>query len=1040
MIYFGHPTYLWLLVVPVLFAGLFAYYISWYRNTRRQLGEYELIESMSRTASFRKRIAQGIIVTLALVLLAVAAAQPKWGRKDTEVQQQGIDLVFALDVSNSMRAQDIKPSRFAAAKNQMNQLVNRLTGHRVGLVVFTSVSFVQSPLTSDYSAVEFYLEKLEPGQMPTGGTSFSTALDDAIDLLTGKESEGKSKKLEPAQNQVIVLISDGGDHSTDLHTAIDRAKKQNIRIATVGMGTTEGAKIPVYGPEGNMRGYKQNDRGEVINSELEADKLKSIASETDGLFVQYNSQTSVSERLKGFINRLRKTKFQSEKHRQYINRYHYFLIPGSLLMLIALLLGNRRRDSRDVSFAGLLRRIAPFGALLLLLTGCGDLFRESLPGVQQGNKHLEDGEYKKALESYKKAPSQGSNPMLNYNKGLAQMELDKHEPARKAFSISLGASETPLRFKSLFQMGVTLAKQKDWETSYTKFKEALKLAEKAAIPKKLLGKTKHNLEYVFREVHPTCESLEDKLEPNNSKSEATTYKRKKAKKLTKCGGDPDWYKFGAHSGSELTIRANLKQLRDKTFLERPFLPDDGSVSLTVVDTTTGEQLAATKEASQSSESSATFELDLELEEGSNLPPRRNIAVELASPEPFDYRYSLDIFVEPPCPEADDDLEPNDSREEAVSISEQKKPRKLYSCPGDADWYRVEPDLGDSIFVDIQPSKQRPNAEPPELDIDLFRDGEKQSARQEGRYLTGGWSNLDSEEPIYIRVEGKKKSTKGPYKMKLHHFKPCMLGDDDYEENDSISQAAQLGGKRTRGRPKRVFRYLRLCSQNRDFFRVRAKKRRRPQRGKAKKKPTLGPWGLSIAGTPNREVDIDLAMLSTDSGESIGEQLAGEKLEKLSQKASLTIDRAVTPPEDQQRAVLRVSGDQTFYHLANLNSRKSQRNRQSKQNKKKNKNKKQKQSDKNKDKQSKSNKKRKSDKKKRQNQSDNKKKRDQKQSQSKKQKDSEKEKSNEKKKAEQKSKRQKEIEQILRSIRDTDKNYQMKKQRDMKPQSPPSKNW
>lgn len=222
--HFARPDnlYLLLLLAPMVLALIG--YFWWKRRLRDKIGHSHLIQAMAARHSNRRQVARGVLVIVAVALLCVAAAQPQWGQDDRTIKRFGVDLVFALDLSNSMRAQDIPPSRLQAAKDEIETTLQTLSGDRVGLVVFTAISFAQSPLTTDYGAIRFYLDKLEAGQMPIGGTSVGQALLDSAELLTGKTLNGQIEESEEAdesdddraKNQVIVLITDGEDHELSL--------------------------------------------------------------------------------------------------------------------------------------------------------------------------------------------------------------------------------------------------------------------------------------------------------------------------------------------------------------------------------------------------------------------------------------------------------------------------------------------------------------------------------------------------------------------------------------------------------------------------------------------------------------------------------------------------------------------------------------------------------------------------------------------------------------------------------------------------------
>ena len=276
MFRFANPEYLNLLYIVPLLMLLF-----WYLNRRRnkKLEEFankNLHNVILPTYSRYKYLIKSSIWFVAIILLILAASDPQIGTKTEEVKQSGIDVYICLDVSLSMQAEDIKPSRLDKAKFDIQNLINHLHGDRLGLIIFAGEAFVQFPLTTDYSAASLFLNAVDENSIPEQGT----AIGDAIDLAT--KSFDYSSKTEKA----IVIITDGEDHEGNLMDAVNKAKDKGILIYTIGLGSPDGVPIPVFNQQGQQIGFKQDKNGNTVLTKLDESNLQKIASATGGKYYQ----------------------------------------------------------------------------------------------------------------------------------------------------------------------------------------------------------------------------------------------------------------------------------------------------------------------------------------------------------------------------------------------------------------------------------------------------------------------------------------------------------------------------------------------------------------------------------------------------------------------------------------------------------------------------------------------------------------------------------------------------------------------------------
>jgi Ca-activated chloride channel family protein len=338
-----HPTYLWALAAVPVAVGLLAWAAWQRRRARAAFGDMALLEQLTAGGATRRRAVRGGLVVGALLLLGIALAGPRYGQTTREVERRGIDLVVALDVSASMEAEDVAPSRLGRAKNEVKKLLGRLSGDRVGLVVFAGDGFVQCPLTTDYSAVRLFLDAAGPDLVPTPGTNFEAAFQAARQAFEAPSS-GTPPEEEDAPTssraQALLVISDGENHVGQAAEVRAQAQEQNITLFAAGVGGTEGARIPVY-EDGRQVGFKRDRQGQVVRTRLEEEVLKELAA--GGAYFRIASTTSALGDIEAAMGRLEKGVLGAEQFASYREVYQWPLAGGLVLLALALALPARRR-------------------------------------------------------------------------------------------------------------------------------------------------------------------------------------------------------------------------------------------------------------------------------------------------------------------------------------------------------------------------------------------------------------------------------------------------------------------------------------------------------------------------------------------------------------------------------------------------------------------------------------------------------------------------------------------------------------------------
>jgi Ca-activated chloride channel homolog len=330
MLKFAHPEYLnWLFALPALFA-LFWY--AWYlqRRSLRRYGDRALVYRMIPERSRVKYWLRAGILTLAVAALLVAWANPRVGTRFEEVTRTGIDLIVAVDVSNSMRAEDIQPDRMRAAKKEVQNLINNLKGDRIGIVVFAGEAYTQLPLTSDYSAALMLTDVITTGIAPRPGTAISSAIRLARESF--EKEEGKYKAM--------VIVTDGENHEDDPVEEAQQAAKEGIVIHTIGMGSPEGAPIPTT--DVHNRRYRQDADGNIVLSRLDAETLQSIATAAGGTYTQAVSGRDNLATVFEQIERMEKKEFGTRQFTNFEDRFQWPLALALLLLIGELFLSETR--------------------------------------------------------------------------------------------------------------------------------------------------------------------------------------------------------------------------------------------------------------------------------------------------------------------------------------------------------------------------------------------------------------------------------------------------------------------------------------------------------------------------------------------------------------------------------------------------------------------------------------------------------------------------------------------------------------------------
>jgi Ca-activated chloride channel family protein len=331
--------YLYLLFILPLVVLLFLFNLYWKQKKQREFGDLDAIKRLSPERSTFKPTFKLVIILLALAGLILGLVNPKIGTKMETVKREGIDIVFAMDISKSMLAEDVAPSRLEKSKQIVSQIINQLGSDRIGIVAYAGSAFPVLPITTDYSVAKMFLQSMNTEMVSSQGTS----LDEAIKLsATYFDDKSKTSKL-------LILISDGEDHSEGAQAAAEEANKQGMRIITVGIGTDKGGTIPLK-RNGIVESYQRDNNDQVVVTKLNRASLEAIAKATKGGYVSGNNTKEVLEYIKTNLDKIQKTEFESTQMADFQSQFQWFLgIAFGLLFLDFFLLEGKTNWVRKLN-------------------------------------------------------------------------------------------------------------------------------------------------------------------------------------------------------------------------------------------------------------------------------------------------------------------------------------------------------------------------------------------------------------------------------------------------------------------------------------------------------------------------------------------------------------------------------------------------------------------------------------------------------------------------------------------------------------------
>ena len=331
MFRFAHIEFLWLLLaIPVLVA----LHIWITRRKRQQLqlfGDPELMaELMPNASRIRPHVKFALMLT-ALSLLIIGIARPQYGTKEQTVKRQGIEVMIALDISNSMLAEDVAPNRLERAKQMLSKLVDQMVDDKLGLVVFAGDAFTQIPITCDYVSAKMYLQSITPDIIPAQGTAIGKAITTCVSSFGTEDTE---------KSRAIILITDGENHEDNAQEAAKMAKEKGIHVFVVGIGKPEGSPIP-----DGRGGFKKDRQGTVVVSRLSEEMCQEVAAAGGGMYVRADNSNTATRALEKEIDKLGKQEIETKVYSDYNEQYQSFIFIALLLLVIDFFIFSRKNKS-----------------------------------------------------------------------------------------------------------------------------------------------------------------------------------------------------------------------------------------------------------------------------------------------------------------------------------------------------------------------------------------------------------------------------------------------------------------------------------------------------------------------------------------------------------------------------------------------------------------------------------------------------------------------------------------------------------------------
>ena len=460
MFRFEDPIYLYALALIPLLAVLRFLLICQQKKRLLKFGDRELVRQLMPDVSRFRPLVKFCLLLTALALLIVMIARPQFGTKINHEKRTGIETIIALDVSNSMLAEDVAPSRLDRSKMMVENLVDNFTNDKIGLIVFAGDAFIQLPITSDYVSAKMFLSNISPSMISIQGTDIAKAISMASHSFTQQEGVGKA----------IIVITDGEDHEGGALEAAKEAKDKGMRVYILGVGSTKGAPIPTGNGD-----YMKDNTGQTVMTGLNEQMCREIAQAGGGAYIHVENNSNAQDQLDQELNKLAKKEIESTVYSDYDEQFQAVGIIVLLLLIIEIcILDIKNPMLKNISLFKRKQKVVTL--LLTLLVSTTIQAQTDRLLVRQGNKQFRAGNYAEAEVSYRKAVEKNpQNAQALYNLGNALLGQRKDSAAVSQFEQAAKLESNPIRKSQAFHnIGVVCQGQKQFAQAIEAYKESLR--------------------------------------------------------------------------------------------------------------------------------------------------------------------------------------------------------------------------------------------------------------------------------------------------------------------------------------------------------------------------------------------------------------------------------------------------------------------------------------------------------------------------------------------------------------------------------------
>lgn len=460
MFRFEDPIYLYLLALIPLLALIRFFMVHQQKKRLRKFGDPELVRQLMPNVSRFRPMVKFYLLLGALALLIVVLARPQLGTKISHEKRTGIETIICMDISNSMLAEDVTPSRLDRAKMMVENLVDHFTNDKIGLIVFAGEAFVQLPITSDYVSAKMFLSSINPSMLSTQGTDIAAAITMASHSFTQEENIGKA----------IIVITDGEDHEGGALEAAKEAKERGMNTYVLGVGSPNGAPIPT-----GTGDYMKDNSGQTVMSALNEDMCRQLADAGSGAYIHVENNSNAQEQLDNELDKLAKKETSSTIYSDYDEQFQAVAIIVLLLLILEVcILEIKNPMLKNVSLFKRSKKVAAVGILLLVAVGMQAQSDRKM--IRQGNKLYRKGNVAEAEVSYRKAVEHNErNAQANYNLGNALMGQRKDSLAITQLEKAAKLETNPLRRAQAYHnMGVICQQHRMFGEAIEAYKEALR--------------------------------------------------------------------------------------------------------------------------------------------------------------------------------------------------------------------------------------------------------------------------------------------------------------------------------------------------------------------------------------------------------------------------------------------------------------------------------------------------------------------------------------------------------------------------------------